>query len=104
MRQLIEMIIQEFKEPFKDPRELRSDKRDMSIEKLFYLLIDETPRTFKKGLVVTATVTRVLETRAICRLENGLTAVVHKIATGEDCLATGHIVTGRIDKIITDSE
>lgn len=78
------MIIQEFQEPFKDPREPRSDKRDISLEKLFYLLIDENARTFKKGLIVTATVTRVLETRALCRLENGLSAVVNKVATGED--------------------
>lgn len=41
------------------------------------MLIDESPRTFKKGMIITATVSRVLDTKAICRLDNGLSAIIY---------------------------
>jgi len=79
-------------------------KQAISNERLFYLLIDESPLTFKKGLIVTATVSKVLETKAICRLENGLSALIPATAFSEDALAFGHIVTGRVEKISTEDE
>jgi len=41
------------------------------------MLIDESPRVFKKGVIVTATVTKVLDKKAICKLENGLNAIIN---------------------------
>ena len=72
-------IINEFKAPFADPRQPRTPiNLSISNERLFYLLIDESKRTFKRGLIVTATVSNVLESKAICRLENGLNATIIK--------------------------
>jgi transcriptional accessory protein Tex/SPT6 len=111
MKIAIDLIIQEFKEPFADPRVARTPANpSISNEKLFYLLIDESKRTFKRGLIVTATVSNVLDTKVICRLENGLNATVtkDKILDPEsqeklkDVLGIGHIVTGRIEKILLD--
>ena len=82
----------------------------ISNERLFYLLIDETTRTFNRGLIVTATVIKVLDTKAIWRLENGLNAVFLQAAIleGEEKLKShieiGHIMTGRIKKINTDDD
>jgi transcriptional accessory protein Tex/SPT6 len=116
MRTIIEQIISEFNNPFKDPRQARipgitNKSPSISNERLFYLLIDETPRTFKKGLIVTATVTKVLDTKVICRLENGLNAIILQQAILEDSneklkdiVEIGHIVTGRIDKINTEDD
>jgi ribosomal protein S1 len=42
------------------------------------MLIDESERTFKRGVIVTATVTRVLEDKVICKLENGLEGLIRK--------------------------
>lgn len=85
MRAIIEQIINEFKAPFADPRQMRlPTKQAISNERLFYLLIDESPNTFKRGLVVTATVTKVLDTKAICRLENGVSAIIPSTAILED--------------------
>lgn len=76
---IIDFIIEEFREPFKDPRQPRKMEKLMDPKTLFYLLIDETERTFKRGQIVTATVTKViLDVKVICRLENGLTAVILK--------------------------
>lgn len=78
---------------------------------MFYLLIDETERTFKIGQIVTATVTKVIgDVKVICRLENGLMAIIFKskVFTLENTqkleseINVGYIVTGRIDKIITN--
>jgi transcriptional accessory protein Tex/SPT6 len=111
MRIAIDMIIEEFRAPFADPRQQRTlTTLSISDERLFYLLIDESKRTFKRGMVVTATVTNVLETKAICRLENGLNATIikEKILDPDsqeklrDILDIGYIITGRIDKILTD--
>lgn len=58
----IDLIIEEFKAPFADPRQPRSlTNPGISNERLFYMLIDESKRTFKRGLVVTGTVSAVLE-------------------------------------------
>lgn len=56
---------------------------------MFYSLIDETQRTFKRGMIVSATVVRVFEgsnpnadrkmdSRILCRLENGLDANIYE--------------------------
>ena len=50
----------------------------MDKKRLFYLLIEESERTFKRGLIVTATVSKVLASMAICRLDNGLSAIVRE--------------------------
>ena len=77
MGKKINKIIDELSMPFGDPRKYRSiDRQNMSRERLFYLLIEESKRTFKKGLIVTATVTKVLNSKAICRLDNGLNAII----------------------------
>ena len=74
----MDLIIQELQHPFADPREYRDpNKTSISNERLFYMLIDESPRTFKKGMIITATVSRVLESKAICRLDNGLSAIIY---------------------------
>jgi hypothetical protein len=60
-------------------------------------------------LIVTATVSNVLDTKAICRLENGLTATVIKEKILDldsnkklkDELDIGFIITGRIEHIMT---
>jgi transcriptional accessory protein Tex/SPT6 len=110
MRLVIDMIIEELQKPFGDPRQPRTlTNLSISDERLFYLLIDESKRTFKRGLVVTATVSNVLESKVICRLENGLNATIIKEKildpnTQEklrDVLDVGFIITGRIDKILT---
>lgn len=78
MKILVDMIIKEFTAPFKDPRELRmATKTTFGNQKLFYMLIDESPRIFKRGVIVTATVTKVLDKKAICKLENGLNAIIN---------------------------
>ena len=56
----------------------------MDLERLFYLLIEESKRTFKKGLIVTATVTKVFDSKAICRLDNGLNAIIQSTAILDD--------------------
>lgn len=51
---------------------------------LFYCLIDENDRTFKKGIIVSATVARIykksgnLPARILCRLDNWLDANIHE--------------------------
>lgn len=81
MLKIIDKIIRELSSPFGDPREFRSHQRqNMSNERLFYLLIEESKRTFKRGLIVTATVTKVFDTKAICRLDNGLCAIIQSSA------------------------
>ena len=42
------------------------------------MLIDESERTFKRGCIVTATVTRVLDEKVIAKLDNGLDAIIQK--------------------------
>lgn len=93
IRYQIQFILEELRHPFADPRKMRSpDEPHISNERLFYLLIDETKRTFKKGLIVTATVNKVFENLAMCKLENGLKAIVHSSSFHEEKLEAGHIV------------
>ena len=84
---VLEKVVQELRSPFKDCRDLRyysvnSSGKDVQSEmdkkRLFYLLIEESERTFKRGLIVTATVSKVLASMAICRLDNGLSAIVRE--------------------------
>jgi len=61
IRQIFDQIIEDLINPFKDPREALEVVRTPEIlhfknEELFYCLIDETPRTFKEGMIVSATV------------------------------------------------
>ena len=86
------------------------NKTNISNERLFYMLIEESPRTFKKGMIVTASVSRVLESKAVCRLDNGLPAIIYAANITEeggkfkDVLDQGHTIQGRIEKISTDNE
>jgi ribosomal protein S1 len=70
------------------------------------MLIDESERSFRKGMIVTATVSKVFDTKAVCRLENGLAAIIleQDIVEAQDekissKLDFGHIITGRIKSI-----
>lgn len=69
------------------------------------MLIDESERTFKRGMIVTATVTRVLENVVFCKLDNGLDATIQKNDLErsdeklQDMIQQGHVVTGRIHEI-----
>ena len=109
---IVDLIIQELSHPFADPREYRCwdpQKTNIDNERLFYLLIDESKRTFKRGMIVTATVNKVFESKAICRLDNGLSAIVHQSSILDDeskklkdVLDFGHTIQGRIDKINWD--
>lgn len=42
------------------------------------MLIDESERTFKRGIIVTATVSRVIDAVVFCKLDNGLDASIQK--------------------------
>lgn len=53
MASLIDMIVDEMKHPFKDPRVYKS-KIEISPPKLLLMLIEETDVTFKRGIIVTA--------------------------------------------------
>ena len=109
---IVDLIIQELSEPFKDPREYRIPGKNISNERLFYMLIDESKRSFKKGMIVTATVNKVFDSKAICRLDNGLQAVIHSTSILEDSenrklkevIDFGHTIQGRIDKINFEDE
>lgn len=84
----------------------------MTNERLFYLLIEESKRTFKRGLIVTATVTKVFDSKAICKLDNGLAAIIQSSAildegsqeTMKEILDFGRIIQGRIEKINLEEE
>ena len=100
----------ELSDPFKDDRHYRSElNNDMPDKRLFYLLIDETKRTFMEGLIVTATVTKPDVSKAFCRLDNGLNAIIMSTNILEDdddpCddlrerLEFGRIIHGRIQEI-----
>jgi transcriptional accessory protein Tex/SPT6 len=106
MTVLLELIIEEFSNPFKDPRQyITPSKPNISLSQLLYLLIDESERTFKKGIIVTATVTRVLENLVLCKLDNGLDGIIKKgnLEQTDDKLESmiqpGYVITGRIDNI-----
>ena len=84
---LIDYIIEELKSPFKDPRTYRTNQSlNITNTELFYMLIDETVQTFRRGIIVTAQVVRVFEAKdnspsggfILCKLDNGLDAKVEK--------------------------
>lgn len=77
------------KYPFADPRENQDIVRDIdhvrfSNKELFHCLIDENERTFREGIIVSATVVRIFESidsktgRLACRLENGVDANIYQ--------------------------
>lgn len=122
---MIDYVLAEFKAPFQDPRTPRTSlsiaaaatqppsNQGISNSQLFYMLIDETERTFRQGMIVTASVTRVLDARDsqkagffLCRLDNGLEARVDSgdIILGQglnsrDVVGPGHLLEGRIHEI-----
>lgn len=59
------------------------------------MLIDESERTFKRGIIVTATVVRVLDDKVLCKLDNGLDGNIRK----EDIIGG----TAGGDKILKDA-
>lgn len=111
---IIQKVIDELNNPFGDPRDYRCmSEQNMSNERLFYLLIEESKRSFKEGLMVTATVTKVFDSKAICRLDNGLSAIImsSKILDHDsneplqNIVDFGRIIQGRIEKItFTDAD
>lgn len=115
MALLIDMIVEEMKAPFKDPRVYRS-QIDIPFHDLLYMLIEETEQTFKRGIIVTAQVIRVIERMDInssfvlCKLDNGLDAKVDKTKLDlgdrniENVLKPGDVITGRIDTIKDNDE
>lgn len=80
MTSILDLIIEELQHPFKDPREYRTpSKVSITNKDLFYMLIDESERTFKVGIIVTATITRVENGKnVLCKLDNGLDGMIHK--------------------------
>jgi transcription elongation factor SPT6 len=117
---LADFIVSELREPMKDPRAYRTiANANPSPDKLFYMLIEESEQTFKRGMIVTATVLRVFEGKdgkdgasfALCKLDNGLEARVDQKNIDnqnrrrlEDLLSTGAVLTGRIDLIKNENE
>lgn len=115
MGTVIDFILSELMEPFKDPREYRPlERARINNHKLLLMLIEETEDTFDRGIIVTAQVTRVLEGNmggrggeglVLCRLDNGLDARIEKKNLDntdrriEDLIQVGHVITGRIDEI-----
>ena len=86
---LFDQIIEDLLRPFMDPREDKSivrsiDDPKLGNKELFYCLIDESERSFKEGMIVSATVLRVYEAngtlppRILCKLENGLDATINE--------------------------
>lgn len=84
--QLLDQLIEDLMHPFMDFREDKLIARTPNDQKfpkkdLFYCLIDETERTFRAGMIVSATVMRIYEgngkpARILCKLENGLDASI----------------------------
>lgn len=118
-----EFIIRELKQPMKDPREYRTfANANPPNEALFYMLIEENRQSFKDGMIVTATVVRIVDNRenqsgkpspgyALCRLDNGLEARIDQSSIDNpenrrlnDLLKPGFVVTGRIDKLQNTEE
>ncbi len=113
MLYLINYIIEEFRHPFADPRGYRTTKTAIiSPERLIYMLTDETPRTLRAGVIVTATVIRVAEGQgdkkgfALAKLDNGLDARIDMDSLDastskkiEELIQPGHVVSGRIKEI-----
>lgn len=114
---IFQQVIEDLIRPFADPREQLNVVRDIaknrfSNKTLFYCLIDESERSFKEGIIVSATVQRIFDPqdnkagRIACRLENGIDANIHQA----DCtyfdsgsasreVEIGSIITGRLHQI-----
>lgn len=110
--------------PFTDPREKQlvvrtPQDQKFKNEELFYCLIDETTRSFKRGMITSATVIRVFEARPdsdtnfgariLCKLENGLDANIFEKDTDikgnlVQTVAVGSIITGRVERLKFDEE
>ena len=82
---IFDQIIEDLMHPFMDFREDKTIVRTPNDQKftskeLFYNLADESERTFKAGIIVSATVMRIYDAREnagariLCKLENGLDA------------------------------
>lgn len=107
IKNMVDIIVEEFKHPFKDPRTYRTIDSKPEPLQLLYWLIDETERTFKPGIIVTATVVKDHERKLICKLDNGIDGIIEKDDIGssnnerfEDFV--NHVITGRIDRIESD--
>ena len=108
--------MEELRCPFRDPRPYRTEKNKIPLTDLFYMLIEESKRTFKKGVIVTATVIQPLPSKAKCRLDNGLTAFIlssdfqeggssrDKQEEWTRKMNHGKIIQGRIDIIRLENE
>ena len=75
------------------------------------MLIDESERTFKRGIIVTATVVKVQDDMVLCKLDNALDAIIFKTEllgdTNErlqNAIQVGHVITGRINDIRVQHE
>ena len=110
---ILDLIIEELQNPFKDPREYRTPtKQPIGNQQLFYMLIDESDRTFKKGIIVTATAIKVLDKKVYCKLDNGLDAIIFKdelLGKNNDerlekAIQPGHVISGRISDIKIEVE
>lgn len=60
----IDKIIKEYIYPFRDPRDDKNfirtfDDQKFPSNELFYSLIDETDKTFKKGMIVSANIVKI---------------------------------------------
>jgi hypothetical protein len=54
MTAILDIIWEEFTHPFRDPRTPRTPSTEnIPMQKLFFMLIDESERTFKRGVIVT---------------------------------------------------
>ena len=108
MISFIDNILEELRHPFRDPRRYRDFNTKVDPLQLLYWLIDETERTFKRGIIVNATVVKVLDKKILCKLDNGLDGIINKEDIGssenekfEDFI--NHVITGRIDKIKSEN-
>ena len=62
MNTILDLIIEELENPFKDPRFLRTPNLpSIPSDQLLYCLKDENPKSFKIGIIVAATVVRILD-------------------------------------------
>jgi len=118
---VVDHVVTELMHPFRDPREqtdiLRTPTNQDSKfnnKELFYNLIDESERSFKEGMIVSATVFKVYDckgdkpARILCKLENGLDGNIGENDADffnqggqylSDVIDVGSIVTGRIAQI-----
>lgn len=84
----LQHLLIELRSPFKDPREIRRGSFIDNNLTLLYQLIDENPTSFRKGTIVTATVSKLPQrdnhSMVICRLENGLTGTIERNNVSND--------------------